>query len=118
MIPFNHSLIVTHNCIVNLLGAATGLLMLVASYLHSPGARIKPSFQRSVIHFTPIIVFLLALVFAWRAHLVVSVAGKQYSFLLLATMSLSSIFVFISLLIAHAADNDRIRLDKLKTKEK
>ena len=64
----------------------------------------------AVRHISPIVVFLFACIFAWRAHLSVGSRDKQYLLLLLAAMSIGSIYVFVSLLISHAADNDRIRL--------
>ena len=84
-------------------------MIALLSVLHRRPARPTKLYS-TVRHVAPIVVFLFACVFAWRAHLLVGSREKQYLLLLLAAMCVGSIYVFVSLLISHAADNDRIRL--------
>ena len=83
--------------------------MALLSVLHRRPA-IPTKLYYTVRHIAPIVVFLFACIFAWRAHLLVGSGERQYLLLLLAAMCVGSIYVFVSLLISHAADNDRVRL--------
>jgi len=83
--------------------------MALLSVLHRRPA-LPTKLHSTVRHVAPIVVFLFACVFAWRAHLLVGSRDRQYLLLLLVAMCVGSIYVFVSLLISHAADNDRIRL--------
>ena len=92
-----------------LTGGGTAAVIALLAVLHrrpTPPTRLYYTTR----HVAPIIVFLFACIFAWRAHLLVNSGQKQYLLLLLVVMSVGSIYVFVSLLISHAADNDRVRL--------
>ena len=91
-----------------LIGLGTAAVGLCLSLLHRRSS--SPRVYHLARHVSPIIVFLFACVFAWRCHLLVGAPGKAYLALILACMTIASLCVFVSLLSAHAADNDRVRL--------
>ena len=98
-----------------IMGLGTAAVVALLSFLHS--STFSRKVRHTARHVSPIVVFLFACVFAWRAHLVVGVAGKSYLLFLLGAMAIASIFVFIALLIQHAEDNDRVRLADEKRKK-
>ncbi len=99
-----------------IMGLGTAAVVLVLAFLHRRAS--SPGVYKAARHLSPIVVFLFSCIFAWRSHLLVGVSGKAYLMLLLAVMTIGSLFVFVSLLITHAADNDRERLAATQTKKK
>jgi len=97
-----------------IMGVATAVLMLVGAYAYHPSS---PSIlRRSASSLVPLLVFLFACIFAWRAHLIWNVQEKQWLVLLLAIMSIFSWFVFVGVLSNAAKENDKRRLDAAKEK--
>lgn len=76
--------------------------MFVSSYLQGDESPLKPAAKRTVVQFTPVVVFMLAAVFAWRVHVLLATPGSHYLVFLVGNLCVVSLFVFVALIIAHA----------------